>query len=398
MSSWTLAHRTQAMDPGIVQAVLKLTEKPEIISLAGGLPAAQTFPTDILAQACQKVLSTQGSNALQYSAGEGYGPLREWVANDLKKQGLQTDAQQIIITTGSQQCLDLISKVLIDPGSRVLVESPTYLGAIQAFASAEPEIIGVQNDENGPLLADLKQKIGSGNKKARFMYMLPNFQNPTGRFMNEAARQAFTQQAQQLGLNFVEDNPYGDLWFEAPPPASLTSRLPEQGIYLGSFSKVLAPGLRLGYMVAPKPLFDKLMYVKMACDLHTPSFTQRITYEVIKDGFLDQHIPTIRALYQEKRDAMLAALQREMAGLDVHWTHPMGGMFLWLDLPEQINTLDMLPKATARHVAYVPGSAFYAGSSPQNQMRLSYVTATVEQINTAIAALAATIKEELQKG
>lgn len=397
MTEWTLAQRVKTFDPGIVQGLLKLTENPQIISLAGGLPAAQTFPVEMMARACQQVLSSAGSDALQYSAGEGYAPLREWVANDLKKQGMKVDADQVIITTGSQQGLDLIAKVLLDCGSRILVETPTYMGALQAFCPMEPVVDSVQSDDCGPIPADLREKAGTGAQKARFMYVLPNFQNPTGRFMNDERRAALAQEAQQLGIPLVEDNPYGDLWFEAPPPASLTSRAPEQNIYLGSFSKVLAPGLRMGYLVAPKAIFSKLLFAKMAADLHAPTFNQRIVYEVIKDGFLDQHVPTIRALDKEKRDAMLAALEREMTGLGVTWTRPVGGMFLWLDLPKQINTMDMFPRAIAHNVAYVPGAAFYANAPEQNHMRLSYVTASVEQINTAIAALATTIKEELAR-
>ena len=395
MTLWTLAQRTQAMDPGILQEILRLAETPGVISLAGGLPAAQTFPVEVMGKAIEYVLKHAGSAALQYSSGEGYMPLREWVAGDLKKQGMSVKPTQVIITTGSQQGLDLAGKVMIDQGSRILVETPTYLGALQAFLPMQPEVDSIQSDDFGSLPESIKEKVGTGSQKARFMYVLPNFQNPTGRLMNEERRQAFAKTVEALNLPILEDNPYGDLWFDAPPPPSLASRLPEQCIYLGSFSKVLAPGLRLGYMVMPEAIFNKVLYVKMASDLHTPSLNQRLAYEVLQTGFLDQHVPTIKALYQSKRDAMLSALEKEMVGLGVHWNKPNGGMFLWLELPSQIDTLKMLPEAVKRRVAYVPGAAFYASNVKHNTMRLSFVTATPEQIDSAIKALADTIRAEL---
>lgn len=394
MTLWTLAQRTQAMDPGILKEILRLAEAPGVISLAGGLPAPQTFPVEVMAQAVSNVLKESGSAALQYSSGEGYLPLREWVANNLKKQGMIVDPKQVIITTGSQQALDLVAKVLIDRSSRILVETPTYLGALQAFLPMEPEVDSVDSDDFGPLPESLESKIGTGAQKARFMYVLPNFQNPTGRLMNEERRQAFASTVQKLNLPILEDNPYGDLWYDAAPPHTLASRLPEQCIYMGSFSKVLAPGLRLGFMVVPAPILDKILFAKMASDLHTPTLNQRLAYEVLKTGFLDEHIPTIRALYKSKRDVMLAALEKEMVGLNVQWTKPAGGMFLWLKLPQHIDTLKMLPLAVQHLVGYVPGVAFYANNAEHNTMRLSYVTATPEQINTAIKALADTIRSE----
>jgi 2-aminoadipate transaminase len=213
--------------------------------------------------------------------------------------------------------------------------------------------------------------------------------------MSDARRAALVQRAAELGLPLVEDNPYGDLWFDAPPPAPLTARNPEGCIYLGSFSKVLAPGLRLGYIVAPAAIMPKLLQAKQAADLHSPSFNQRMVAEVLKDGFLDRHVPTIRALYKSQRDAMLATLQREMGGLGVSWNSPDGGMFLWARLPEGLSAIELLPKAVDRGVAFVPGAAFYADNADPRSLRLSFVTASVEQIDTGIAALAATIREAL---
>ena len=390
MTNWTLAARAEKMNPSVIREILKVTEKPGIISLAGGLPSPKTFPIESFAAAAASVLATDGASALQYAASEGYTPLREAIAAFLP---WDVHPDQVLITTGSQQALDLIGKVLIDAGSRVLVETPTYLGALQAFAPMEPQVVSVASDSEGVLIDDLAAKAGSGADKARFLYVLPNFQNPTGRTMSEARREALVAQAAALNLPLVEDNPYGDLWFDQAPPKPLTARNPEGCIYMGSFSKVLAPGLRLGYVVAPRQMYPKLLQAKQAADLHTPSFNQRLVSEVIKNGFLDRHVPTIRQLYKEQCQAMVAALEQEMQGLGVTWNRPDGGMFLWLRLPEGMSALQLLPRAVERNVAFVPGAAFYADQPDDRTLRLSFVTASQGQIRTAIAALASAIRE-----
>jgi 2-aminoadipate transaminase len=388
---WVLARRAEKMNPSVIREILKVTERPGIISFAGGLPSPRTFPVGEFAEACAKVLHDDGPGALQYAASEGYAPLREMVAAMLP---WQVDPAQVLITTGSQQGLDLIAKVLIDAGSPVLVETPTYLGALQAFAPMEPEVISVASDEHGVDVDDLAAKAAA----ARFLYLLPNFQNPTGRTMTEERRGLLSRRAAELGLPIVEDNPYGDLWFDAPPPLPLSARNPDGCVYLGSFSKVLAPGLRLGFIVAPKTLYPKLLQAKQAADLHSPGFNQRMIAEVMKDGFLDRHLPTIRALYKSQRDAMLLALKREMRDLDVSWNTPDGGMFLWARLPRGMNAVALLAAAVDKGVAFVPGAAFYAGPADDRTLRLSFVTASVEQIDTGVAALAAAIREQAGKG
>ena len=393
--NWTLAQRAQKMNPSVIREILKVTEQPGIISFAGGLPSPLTFPIDAMREASERVLKDDGKAALQYAASEGYAPLREWVAQDLLKQGMNVSPDQVLITTGSQQGLDLVAKILIDAGSRILVETPTYLGALQAFTPMEPVAVSVGSDEHGVNAEDLRAKVGSGADKARFVYLLPNFQNPTGRTMPEERRAAVAQVAIDTGLPIIEDNPYGDLWFDQAPAPSLSSRHPEGSVYLGSFSKILAPGLRLGYLVAPKALYPKLLQAKQAADLHTPSFNQRVVAEVLKDGFIDRHVPTIRALYKQQCEAMLAALDREMAGLGLSWNRPVGGMFLWVQLPKGMNAVALLDKAVKKGVAFVPGLAFYAQDPSESTLRLSFVTATVDQINTGMAALAQAIRESL---
>ncbi|MDM0047081.1 PLP-dependent aminotransferase family protein [Variovorax dokdonensis] len=387
---WKLAARSEKMNPSVLREILKVAERPGIISLAGGLPSPRTFPISAFAQACAQVLDVNGEAALQYAASEGYGPLREAVAHMLP---WDVDPAQVLITTGSQQGLDLVAKVLLDPGSKVLVETPTYLGALQAFSPMEPDPVSVASDAEGVLPDDLRAKAAGSD--ARFIYLLPNFQNPTGRTMSEARRAAVVDAARQVGLPIVEDNPYGELWFDQPPPLPLTARHPQGCIYLGSFSKVLAPGLRLGFLVAPKSVFPKLLQAKQAADLHSPIFNQRMVHAVMQDGFLDRHVPTIRALYKHQRDVMVDALQQEMKGMDVEFNKPDGGMFLWLRLPQGIDTVALLPKAVERGVAFVPGAPFYADGGDPRTLRLSFVTASEEQIRQAIAALADAIREQL---
>ena len=388
-SPWLLAERAAQMNPSVIREILKVTERPGIISFAGGLPSPKTFPVAEFAQACAKVLRDDAPAALQYAASEGFGPLREQVTQMLP---WQVDPAQVLITTGSQQGLDLVGKILIDKGARVLVETPTYLGALQAFAPMQPQVVGVASDDEGVDVTALRAQQAKG--PGRFLYVLPNFQNPTGRSMSEARRAALSQAAQETGLPLVEDNPYGDLWFDAPPPAPLTARNPDGCIYLGSFSKVLAPGLRLGFLIAPKAVYPKLLQAKQAADLHTPGFNQRVVSEVLKDGFLERHVPTIRALYKSQCAAMLAALKREMPA-GVEWNSPSGGMFLWVRLPQGMDAVALLPRAVDKGVAFVPGAPFFAEDPQARSLRLSFVTARVAEIDTGIAALAACIRENL---
>ena len=380
MSIWTLARRAERLEPSVIREILKLTELPGIISLAGGLPSAETFPVDAVSEASARVLRDAPREALQYAASEGYGPLREWIAAEMTAAGVPARAAQVLVTTGSQQGLDLAAKVLIDSGARVAVESPTYLGALQAFAPFEPAFVGLPCDDDGPLPDAL------GASGARFAYLLPSFQNPSGRLIGEARRAAVVAAAERAGVPLLEDNPYGELWYDAPPPPPLAARWPAGVLYLGSFSKVLAPGLRLGWLVAPPALFPKLLQAKQAADLHTPVFNQRVVHEVIKDGFLATHVPTIRARYAAQRDVMRAALERHLPP-GCRWVVPRGGMFFWIELPAALDATALLPRAVERGVAYVPGAAFYAGAPRTNTLRLSFVTVPPEGIARGVALL-----------
>ena len=381
MTTWTLARRAERLNPSTIREILKITERPGIISLAGGLPSADTFPVQAMRDASAAVLRDSPREALQYAASEGFGPLREWVAQELATHGLKAGADQVLITTGSQQGLDLVGKVLIDPGSTVAVESPTYLGALQAFAPYEPEFVAVEGDDDGPLPQALEAARG-----ARFLYLLPNYQNPTGRCLPADRRLALVQRAAEIGLPIVEDNPYGDLWFDEPPPPPVCASAGDGAVYLGSFSKVLAPGLRLGYVVAPRAMFPKLLQAKQASDLHSPSFNQRVVYEVIRNGFLKEHVPTIRERYKAQRDAMAAAL-REHLPPGCRWQAPVGGMFFWVTLPAHLDATALLPRAVEAGMAYVPGSPFYPQGGHANTLRLSFVTVPPELIAQGVEAL-----------
>jgi len=386
---WQLARRAERMNPSVIREILKITERPGVLSLAGGLPSPDTFPIQAMREASERVLRDTPREALQYAASEGFAPLREWVAAQMAVQGIKVDASQVLITTGSQQGLDLVGKVLIDAGSKVAVESPTYLGALQAFAPYEPDVLSVACDDEGPLPDALAAAQG-----ARFLYLLPNFQNPSGRCMGAQRRIALAEAARKLGLPIVEDNPYGDLWFDQPPPPPLASLWPEGTVYLGSFSKVLAPGLRLGYVIAPGAMMPKLLQAKQAADLHSPGFNQRVVHEVIRNGFLDQHVPTIRARYKAHRDAMRAALEAHMPR-GCRWNVPVGGMFFWIELPEGIDATALLPKAVELGMAYVPGAAFFAERPRANTLRLSFVTVAPAQIERGVALLGQALTQEL---
>ena len=401
MTLWHQARRSARLNPSIIREILKVTEQPGVLSLAGGLPSVDTFPVEAIAQACQKVLTEAPHAALQYAASEGFAPLREWVAHHLGQQGMRLAPDQVLITTGSQQGLDLVAKVMIDPGAPVAVETPTYLGALQAFNPFEPVYASLAGDAQGPLPQALSA-LSHDAPGTRFAYLLPNFQNPTGRVMGQQRRLAVLAAAQAARLPLVEDNPYGDLWFDTPPPPPLASHWPEGVLYLGSFSKVLTPGFRLGYLVAPAPLYPKLLQAKQAADLHTPGFNQRVVYEVIKNGFLDQHVPTIRARYRAQAQAMAQALTQHMPE-GTEWQMPEGGMFFWLRLPEGCDALALLPRAVKAGVAYVPGSAFFAPKpghdglhgTDERSLRLSFVTLPPEDITNAVAILGSMLREHL---
>lgn len=381
------SRRARQLTSSAIREILKITERPEVISFAGGLPSPEGFPIPELRAAFDRVLATQGATALQYGRTEGYTPLREWVARDLSRGGVAIDPDEVLIVSGSQQALDMLGKLFIDPGSRVLVEAPSYLGALQSFSLFEPQFQSVPTDARGlvpgALDADLTQD-------ARFIYVLPNFQNPTGLTLDLERRQALVARCAALGLPIIEDDPYGELRYDGEPQPSLLELGRPAGatvIRLGTFSKVLAPGMRLGYVVAPRDIISKLVQIKQATDLHTATITQMAVYETVRSGFLQAHLPKVREIYRRQCGYMLDALQRYFPA-DARWTRPQGGMFIWVTLRDGIDTAELLQRAIQRNVAFVPGAPFYAGvRAPANMLRLSFVTVPEDRIRAGIQVL-----------
>ncbi|HEX2530013.1 MAG TPA: PLP-dependent aminotransferase family protein [Burkholderiaceae bacterium] len=387
---WQFSRRAQQLQSSVIREILKVTMRPEIISFAGGLPSPATFPVEHMRAAFDAVLSREGKVALQYGPSDGYAPLREWIADSLSGGGARILPDQVLMVSGSQQGLDLLGKVLIDEGSKVLVETPSYLGALQAFSVYQPEYVSVPTDDAG-LLPDAVGAIAQG---ARLLYALPNFQNPTGRTLSVERRIALVETCARLGLPLIEDDPYGALSYRGEPLPKMITMNPGGVIYMGSFSKVLTPGIRLGYVVAPLPLARKLEQAKQAADLHTAQLTQMVVHEAIKDGFLAQHIPTIRKLYADQCQAMLSALA-EFFPASATWTRPEGGMFVWVTLPKHIDSMQLLEEAVAQNVAFVPGAPFYANAPEQNTLRLSFVTVPPQRIREGVEKLGKLIAAKL---
>ncbi len=379
---WRFADRAEQLQSSFIREILKITQQPEIISFAGGLPSPATFPVEEMKIAFDKVLTNNGKVALQYGPTDGYLPLRQWIADSLSANGAKIVPEQVLMTSGSQQALDLLGKVLIDEGSRVLVETPSYLGALQAFSVYRPEFVSVATDEHG-LVPQSVTDVADG---ARLLYALPNFQNPTGRSLSVERRLELVETCARHGLPLIEDDPYGALSYKGEPFPKMLAMNPDGVIYMGSFSKVLTPGIRLGYVVAPLPLVRRLELAKQAADLHTSQLTQMVVHEVIKDGFLDRHIPSIRALYGDQCQAMLTAMDEHFPA-GVEWTRPEGGMFIWVTLPAHIDAMKLLDEAIANKVAFVPGSPFYANAPETNTLRLSFVTVPPERIRQGIEIL-----------
>jgi 2-aminoadipate transaminase len=392
------------MGSSVIRELLKLTEQPDIISFAGGLPAPEVFPVKEFQEACNRVLETQGAKALQYSTTEGYLPLREMIARHTARYSVPITADNILITSGSQQALDFIGRLFINRGDYIVVESPTYLGALQAWNSYGAQYISVPSDEHGMIVDELEKALRIGPK---FIYVLPNFQNPSGSTLSLERREKLVELADKYGVPIVEDDPYGQLRYDGqhlPSVVYIDDHFRNDGegeyrgnvIYLSTFSKLLAPGLRLAWVVAPPNVIQKLVMTKQAADLHTSSFNQHVAYEVGKGGFLDEHVKVIRATYKERRDVMLEMMD-EMFPPEMRWTRPQGGMFLWGMMPDGVDAAEVLKIAIDRKVAFVPGAAFHPNGGGQNTMRINFSYSNPDTIREGITRLGATLKEVLKK-
>jgi 2-aminoadipate transaminase len=398
------ARRAQSAQSSTIRELLKHTQRPEVISFAGGLPAPEVFPVEEMKAACDRVLSREPTAALQYSVTEGYPALREWIARRMDADGLRLNLDHILITTGSQQSLDLVGKLLLDDGDLALVEDPTFLGALQAFNLLGARYAAIPIDDDGLQVDRLPAAIQSSPK---FLYLMPTFQNPGGVTLPLARRQRLIALAEEHGLPLVEDDPYSALRYDGEPLPSLlaldSGRLGAANgyadgnvIYLGSFSKTLAPGLRLAWIAAPPAVISKLVQIKQGADLHTSIFVQMMAYETARDGFLERHIERIREVYRERRDVMLAALDESFPP-EVQWTQPAGGLFLWVRLPEGIISGDLLKAALERNVAFVPGNGFFAVDSKAGDryFRLNFSNMKPDRIREGIHRLALTLREAI---
>jgi 2-aminoadipate transaminase len=399
------AHRMQRMKSSVIRELLKLTEQPDMISFAGGLPGPDVFPVKEFQDACNQVLNNSGAQALQYSSTEGYLPLREMIARHNERYSVKISPDNILITSGSQQALDFIGRLFINRGDYIVVESPTYLGALQAWNAYGAQYISVPSDENGMLVDELENALRVGPK---FIYVLPNFQNPSGTTLSIERRKRLILLADQYGVPIVEDDPYGQLRYDGdhiPSVVYLDSRYRNNDtdgeytgnvIYLSTFSKLLSPGLRLAWVIAPPEVIRRFVMAKQGADLHTSTFNQYVAYEVAKGGFLDEHVKVIRSTYKERRDTMMEVMT-ELFPTEVHWTKPAGGMFLWGVLPEDMDAAEVFKIAVERKVAFVPGAAFHANGGGQNTMRLNFSYSKPDTIREGITRLGLTLKEILAK-
>jgi 2-aminoadipate transaminase len=387
------AQRIQKMKASAIRELLKLSSQPDVISFGGGLPAPDVFPIKEFKEACIKVLNENGAQALQYGTTEGLLALREMITRHTLRYGINISADNVLITSGSQQALDLIGKLFINRGDRILVESPTYLGALQAWNAYGAEYVSVPSDDDGMITDDLESALRCGPK---FIYILPNFQNPTGATISLDRRKQIVRLAHQYGVPIIEDDPYGQLRFEGehiPPVEVLDSDMRNEPgeytgnvIYLSTFSKILAPGIRLAWIVAPNQVINKLILAKQGMDLHTATFNQYVAYEVGKHGFFDKHVKLICKVYRERRDVMLETLEEHMPK-GVRWTHPQGGLFLWVTTPDCLDSKEVFVEAVKEKVAFVPGESFYPNGGGSNTMRLNFSYSTPAQINEGIARL-----------
>jgi 2-aminoadipate transaminase len=399
---WTqrYAQRTQHMHRCALDALIRPTQPSPVISFAGGLPAADMLPTTEIQEACQRVLTEHGAHALQYGSTQGYRPLREMITRHTARYGMTITPDNVLVTSGSQQALDLLGKVFLNPGDRVLVEAPTHVGALQAWHSYQAEYEPVPVDAEGIRVDLLEVGLRSGPK---LLYVLPNFHNPTGVTLSLARRLKLIAQADHYGVPIIEDDPYGQLRYEGEhiaPLAVLDGRvharedLPYTSsgnvIYLSTFSQTLAPGLRLGWMIAPTDVMARLVQAKEGADLQTSLFLQMIAYEVARAGFLDHHVRELRVIYRERRDAMLTAL-RHFFPPESTWTEPQGGLFIWITLPPTLDATTVLQDALAAHVAFAPGTAFFAHGGGEHMMRLNFTGTEPDWIEEGIRRLGAVL-------
>ncbi|HTY92231.1 MAG TPA: PLP-dependent aminotransferase family protein [Methanocella sp.] len=387
------ADRMYSVKRSFIREILKVVDDPSIISFAGGLPNPKSFPVEEVTAATIKVMKESGESAMQYSTTEGYLPLREYIARRYAKYGIKADAGEILITTGSQQGLDLIGKIFLNKGDTVAVERPTYLAAIQSFGMYEPRFVDVPLMGDGVDVEALRQVLESGPK---LFYSVPSFQNPTGITYSHEKRKQAADAFKDCDAVFIEDNPYGDIRFMGEDLPPMRRYMGSGVITMGTFSKTISPGMRLGWLYAPSEIMDKLITAKQAADLHTSYFVQRVVYQYLADNDVEGHIKKIQSMYKVQRDAMVHAIERYFPA-GVEYTKPEGGMFLWVILPEGLSSTKLFDMAIQDKVAFVPGEAFFIDGSGRNTLRLNYSSSDEARIEAGIRRLAKAINTLLEE-
>lgn len=380
-----LADRTGRMSRSAIREILKVASQPGMISLAGGVPAPASFPLDLIGRLCGEVIRKYGDRALQYDLTEGFAPLREALSAHLVTRGIHAAAETLLVTSGSQGVLDALGKILISRGDTIAVESPTYLGALQAFAPYGPQYAPLACDADGVIPEALDHLLT--RRRVKFIYLVPTFQNPSGRTLPSERRRAIAELIERHDALLIEDDPYGELRYEGLAEAPIKTLAPAHVVYVGTLSKVFAPGLRIGYCAAPEPIRSWLVLAKQGVDLHTSAFDQALAAEYLIGGHLHLHLPRILALYRPRQIAMLEALERHLPG-DFFWSRPQGGMFVWVEAPPELNFSEVYPSAIRRQVAFVPGQFFFAEpAAGLNTMRLNFTMASPDEIRRAIRIL-----------
>ena len=393
------AHRAAHMKPSEIRSLFAVASRPEIVSLAGGMPNLTAIPMETMASIVEKLIKDHGQEALQYGSGQGHPKLREQICDGMALEGIRANPDDILVTTGSQQALDLISRIFIDPGDVVLVEAPSYVGALGTFSQYEASVIHVEMDKDGLVPEALRQAIKTlryQGRKIKFLYLIPNYQNPAGVLLPADRRTEILDICRKEKIFIVEDNPYGLLGFDRPSPNAMRAEDSENVIYLGSFSKTIVPGFRIGWALVPQALREKLVIASESSILCPSNFAQMSISSYLANQPWRDQIASFVELYRARRDAMLETLDAHFPK-SATWTRPQGGFYVWVTLPPEIDTKAMMPKAIVAKVAYVPGTAFYADGLGSWSMRLSYCYPTPERIREGVKALAGVVEQEIQR-
>lgn len=397
--SW-YSDRTISMKSSEVRDLLSVSERPDVISFAGGLPDTRVLPLDRIRDAAVRVIEVDGPAALQYGTSEGLWALREQTALITASEGVKKpEPEDILLTNGSQQALELLGKVLLNPGDSIIVEAPSYVGALNAFSSYQADFISIDMDDDGMRVDLLEKKLvelTAQKKRIKFIYLVPTFQNPAGVTLSEERRKIVVELAEKYDLLVIEDNPYSHLRFEGLPLKPLLSLSSDRIIYLGTFSKILSPGFRVGWLYAPKAIYEKLIFAKQAADLCSSTFAQKVLCEYLDKNKWDAVLPTLINIYRRRRDVMLEALG-DFFPEECSWTRPKGGLFLWVTLPEYIDSTEMLAESISEaKVAYVPGRAFFTGGAGGNYMRFNFSFPDEEGIYEGVKRLAKVVKKQME--